>query len=566
MFWASGFFAHHTLSSAMAPKKKSAAQASEKSDVPASATAAANKLAAQGERATNLKDDVNSDYMTKFAAALARVMDHRVFKGAVAMQPKGIDAREKEFSGYQSAFKAADCAIALKSVQRYEAAGNLFWLNLSFTATPGTPYNTANIMRLKEHTFSKPSRLPFAMVIACESDCFTPEGHKGALMSVSPEEVLHAYIFAVDEAISGKASKEELNKWLAVALTTTMTFEVLPSHDDRYFRAVNLREDLKANYRTMSRTTFQWVFLIMNFKEAQDKSSGCTLSALKVSDLYKTRCNMAPDSEPLSKDYIDRALTVYKSLLSVPYVRAALEYCEESYGVDGPFNSMAAMHVLTTRTFNNKDKAWVVQGIIDLVRMGMVDKQELSARVLSGGADAGSKKGYADVILYKKAMKDYLLGEFRHGRRFAANFIEKAKTNLSSHEDFRKTVAAYPGEVVADRSWVASARKSGELFVQLFQDVVYSKDLDPVLKTAVKNKKICAEACAYQALKERIDDIDAELAKENAAPEGTEEQQQQQQEGGASTSKIMMVQESPVKFSKPIALPEDREQYWYLTL
>ena len=42
---------------------------------------------------------------------------------------------------------------------------------------------------------------------------------------------------------------------------------------------------------------------------------------------------------------------------------------------------MANLHILTTRAHNHEDNIWVVNNIIGLVRMGLVDKQELSAFV-----------------------------------------------------------------------------------------------------------------------------------------------------------------------------------------
>ena len=71
--------------------------------------------------------------------------------GEEEAQPKGIDAKDGTLSGFQAVFKASDCKAALESVGRHEAAGNLFWLNLGYTPTPGAPYNVTHIMTLKLH-------------------------------------------------------------------------------------------------------------------------------------------------------------------------------------------------------------------------------------------------------------------------------------------------------------------------------------------------------------------------------------------------------------------------------
>ena len=98
-------------------------------------------------------------------------------------------------------------------------------------------------------------------------------------------------------------------------------------------------------------------------------------------------------------------------------------------------------------------------------------------------------------------MKDYLLKDFLRARKFPASFCDFVNKHCGDHANFRKFVVGYPpGEV--DRSWLASAGKSGNLFVQLLADSVYSKELDGALKTAHRNRKSPEECLTYLALKE----------------------------------------------------------------
>ena len=107
-------------------------------------------------------------------------------------------------------------------------------------------------------------------------------------------------------------------------LTTTMMFLVLPTADDKYFKSIELREDLKESYTALTRSPYQWVFIVFMFKINLELTSGTTLGAAKVSEAY-SRAKLASDSEALSKEYIDRALTVYTNLLSVPAIRKAVD-------------------------------------------------------------------------------------------------------------------------------------------------------------------------------------------------------------------------------------------------
>ena len=81
--------------------------------------------------------EVNEEYNAQFAMALNRVTSHAKFVGIKTHAPKGIDKDAGRLSGYSSAFDPEECADALSAVGKYQCAGNLFWLNPLWTATPG---------------------------------------------------------------------------------------------------------------------------------------------------------------------------------------------------------------------------------------------------------------------------------------------------------------------------------------------------------------------------------------------------------------------------------------------
>lgn len=92
--------------------------------------------------------------------------------------------------------------------------------------------------------------------------------------------------------------------------------------------------------------------------------------------------------------------------------------------------------------------------------------------------------------------------------------------------------------------------------------MIYNKEFDAMLKGAVKNRRTPEELFAYQAIKERIEEIDSELAKESAVPDSCQEGKSS---GGQSSSASVpeATTTTPLKLSKAIELPEDKEQYWW---
>ena len=186
------------------------------------------------------------------------------------------------------------------------------------------------------------------------------------LRCVSPEEMFHAYIFAVHDAIKAGSTKAQLEKWLTVALKVPFKFEIFSGESDVYFRSLVLRNDIEEDAKAMARTPYQWVYIVINFKKLQEASSGGSkLSAEAVSKLHQSNT----DLEFLSKDFIEKCISVYDNLFSVDAVRELVEWCDAEYGVDTPFANIMTLYCLCSRVKTNADKIWLLTALVDAVRM-----------------------------------------------------------------------------------------------------------------------------------------------------------------------------------------------------
>lgn len=96
---------------------------------------------------------------------------------------------------------------------QYQAASNLAWLNPHYSTLAGIPYNKDAVLRMASHTFAKPGRFPFPLVVACKGEGFNPLDFKGALRTATPEEVLHAFYFAVARDVRAGANEGLLEQW-----------------------------------------------------------------------------------------------------------------------------------------------------------------------------------------------------------------------------------------------------------------------------------------------------------------------------------------------------------------
>ena len=106
----------------------------------------------------------------------------------------------------------------------YTAGINIFWHDWKYTATPGVPLRSTAIDTLMEHYFQTPARFPGILVISVLSDCCQPLQHKGALQSVSPDEIRAAFLFAIARDIAAGATRPVLQEWLQLSLFCTDAF------------------------------------------------------------------------------------------------------------------------------------------------------------------------------------------------------------------------------------------------------------------------------------------------------------------------------------------------------
>ena len=164
---------------------------------------------------------------------------------------------------------------SMKHTGSYECGGNLFWLNLRFSTCASVPYNFKAVDNLRSQFFGKTvdGKFPAALTIAMEPEAVVNDS-LGSLRCISPEEIVHSYIFHVAERIDAGATENELKMWRSAALNVTLIFEVHSSEDSRYWRNVNLREQFVGMYEVCARSQVQRIFELMSFKVRKEATSG----------------------------------------------------------------------------------------------------------------------------------------------------------------------------------------------------------------------------------------------------------------------------------------------------
>ncbi len=122
--------------------------------------------------------------------------------------------------------------------------------------------STQRLHMWKEQIFGNPVQPTHgqpAVHFAMSSTTFNVLEHRGALGRVSPEELSHAVVIALAEAVSRNADDAEIGEWLKVVLSYPCVFEVVGGEDNaNYWRAFALRQGKAGEHDLTKRTARQW--------------------------------------------------------------------------------------------------------------------------------------------------------------------------------------------------------------------------------------------------------------------------------------------------------------------
>jgi len=136
-------------------------------------------------------------------------------------------------------------------------------------------------------------------------------------------------LFAIARDVARGAPIDDLKAWRCHALSTTTQFVYHATHDDMYFAACQLRENMGQYHMSMSRTALQRVYEIARFRETQIRMHGPAAGAAQAVLHAYERVKTAGKQQPYSLQAVDSSLTIMARLLSIPSVQSRLT-CRQS--------------------------------------------------------------------------------------------------------------------------------------------------------------------------------------------------------------------------------------------
>ena len=299
--------------------------------------------------------------------------------------------------GFKQPFSKQVCTTSLGAVGKFECAGNLSWVNESWSAIHGVPFNNNFIMKMANHVFAKPAPLSVPLMVPVPDKDFDVLGHKGSLKYAVPAEMLHAFWWALGRDLDNDAPEAVLEQWRVCILTQTMQFIICDDDVEIFAMQENARERAHSEYAAVVHTAFQKIIKVIKFKERLESLKG-ELSVPEVCKEHKRLISESAETEQMSDDLIRDAVLVHNKVLINNKCLECIMDCESKYGLDSPFNGIRALRTISVKAGTGARLEWIFSGITDGIHMEYFDRSEFSARKL---AKSGGTKGVMDLLNFK---------------------------------------------------------------------------------------------------------------------------------------------------------------------
>ncbi len=448
--------------SAMAPKAKRATAARRASNGARAVAVPAAPVAA------NDMPQVNAMHYAAVQRAIQTVQNR--WPGIETLDALPITDQAGHDSGCKAVFSRKEYLASMARHGCYEAGFNLLSVNLLWSATPSTPIHTRAVTQAIDLYFPTPMpRLPSNMTatVVVQSRTDKVWEQKGNLRMVSPQEIYHAFVLRVAQDIeSGSYTDEEMNKHRTAILSCSVIFELLPTEDDQFFKATQLRANIKGMEDLCGRTTVQNIFDVVGFKKRKEKTGGGGVTAAQLLKEYKDHVRSASSSETFSESFFETALYVWEQALRVESIRDIVLAVEEKFQKKTPFDSVYKLEAFIQKGRTAPRIAWCFGYCNDILHEDGVTPGELSIPGLTGKAKGG--KGLLDLALAKYDLGQHILNVWLKANSFAQDTINTIANIGLNHAQYRK-LCGHSNDYSVDITWRSTLTPSGKLALSLFE-------------------------------------------------------------------------------------------------
>ena len=389
------------------------------------------------------------------------------------------------------------------STMEYQCGINIFWQNILLSAIPWVPLNMDEVSAFAEKMTPNVVRSPIVLNAGFSEGAQLP---RGALVRLSPDELVHALVLRVGKEIASGKTDEELKPWLRVMLSCPAIFKRCDTSDQQYAEANSCRQDFVAQRDLTEHTARQIVYNIHGFKLRK----GAAMSASMVAEFWATEVRTAKSQAFMcKKSTVDTCLTLFERVFSVPDAESIICAAESRDGRDTVWASLWKLQEVVYRCGNKGKIVWALAAIDDWIRSEKTNNKEVTINSLKTGG-----KSLTDVCLFQLKLKTHLLSTWLDSLAFPGNVKEKLRSVFQSHDSYRKLYNPLGG-AVADCKYMYRWSQAALDTVGLIEGLVYlSTPADEsMFRQAVKNSNSVDEVLSWSPYNEKIQEIRDQLAR-----------------------------------------------------
>jgi hypothetical protein len=340
----------------------------------------------------------------------------------------------------------------------YRAGCNFFWLHLLRSMTPSVPLSLHRVLELTEHLYSTPRPFKGLVVVHGSADPSSPR--TSGLLMLSPEELCHAYLFAIDQAITSGKNDDTLLLWKKHCLSVCFEFVDVGGADGLFWCAWNQRDGLCQQNHAIERTARQKMTEIWEVKLNLAKQNlPCT--AVAIVQEY-TKYSKAKDTNPT---FVQGCLMAFEKICRHVELTSVIERLELSYGLKSCLNSITKLVTIAQKCDTPSQRILVITAIEDAILRGVHSNSKFTREFLFGNNNH-FHVSFLHLVTFKWRVRTHLLTVEMPREKLNSADISRIEAATADYVTYRKLVES---DSSSDTTWIGTLQPSSVLALRVLQ-------------------------------------------------------------------------------------------------
>ena len=305
--------------------------------------------------------------------------------------------------------------------------------------------------------------VPFKGMVTVEARADGNLPRTSNLLILSPEELCHIYLLAIDESIARGDEESTLLTWKKYCLSVCFEYIDVAATGPQaaYWWAWNNREQLGATSDAVKRTAYQRACEVHAFKvNLQKKKLAC--SAESIAAMYS---KSVTNKKVVDISFVRECLSVYDKVCSNPDITAVIDRLERKFKNESCLNSGGKLQKIVEKCDTVAQRVLVFKAIEDSIERGINSNSKFTREFLTGGhKDSGSSIPFVQLVLFRWRLRTYLLTSEMPRERIDPQDIQKIADMTADYQVQREMEAD-----TADTTWIGAMNPSSVLALRVIQ-------------------------------------------------------------------------------------------------